>query len=134
MFTSFFYLLRARGLKVSMNEWLSLLEGLRAGLHNSSLTGFYHLARALLVKSESDFDRFDQAFLEFFKNVPYSGELPEELLNWVNKPMEDLGRTMEELMDIGFPQEELDELLKRLEERIKEQTEEHNGGSYWVGT
>ena len=56
MFTSFFYLLRARGLKVSLNEWMSLIEALDKGLHHSSFTGFYYLCRAILVKSEADFD------------------------------------------------------------------------------
>ena len=94
MFTAFFYLLRQRGLAVSINEWLTLLEALEKGLHRSSLTGFYHLCRALLVKNEADFDRFDQVFLEFFKDVPFSGELPPELLDWLNHPSEDLRRTI----------------------------------------
>ena len=134
MFTAFFYLLRQRGLAVSINEWLTLLEALEKGLHRSSLTGFYHLCRALLVKNEADFDRFDQVFLEFFKDVPFSGELPPELLDWLNHPSEDLRRTIEELQSLGFPDETLEELLRMLEERLKEQTEEHNGGNYWVGT
>ena len=134
MFLSFFYLLRARGLDVSPNEWMTLLEGMEKGLHHSSLTGFYHLCRAIVVKNETEFDRFDQVFLEFFKGVPYQGELPEELMDWLNHPAEDLGRTIEELRSQGFPDETLEELLKLLEERLKEQTEEHNGGNYWVGT
>ena len=134
MFASFFYLLRSRGLKISLNEWMVLMEAMEKGLHQSSLTGFYHLCRAVLIKSEADFDRFDQVFLEFFRGVPYEGELPEELLDWLNHPSEDLKRTLAELQDIGFPDESLEELLKMLEERLKEQTEEHNGGSYWVGT
>ena len=134
MFAAFFYLLRQRGLKISLNEWLVLLEGMEKGLHRSTLTGFYHLCRAVLVKSETDYDRFDQVFLEFFKDVPYKGELPDELMDWLNHPSEDLQRTIEELKDLGFPDENLEELLKMLEERLKEQTEEHNGGNYWVGT
>lgn len=43
MFTAFFYLLRSRGLKVSMNEWMTLMEALDKGLHQSSFTGFYYL-------------------------------------------------------------------------------------------
>ena len=43
-------------------------------------------------------------------------------------------RTIEDLRSAGFPDETLEELLKMLEERLKEQTEEHNGGNYWVGT
>ena len=134
MFLSFFYLLRRRGLEVSLNEWLTLLEGMEKGLHHASLTGFYHLCRALLIKSEADFDRFDQVFLEFFKDVPYQGELPQELMDWLNHPAQDLKRTLEELRELGFPEESLEELLKKLEERLREQKEEHNGGSYWVGT
>ena len=33
-----------------------------------------------------------------------------------------------------FHEKSKEELLKMLEERLKEQTEEHNGGNYWVGT
>ena len=134
MFAAFFYLLRQRGLDVSLNEWITLLEGMEKGLHHSSLTGFYQLCRAILVKSEAEYDRFDQVFLEFFRDVPFQGELPEELLNWLEHPSEDLRRTVEELRAAGFPEESLEELLKRLEERLREQTEEHNGGNYWVGT
>ena len=134
MFIAFFYLLRSHGLDVTPDEWMTLLEGLSRGLHQSSLTGFYRLCRALLVKSEADFDRFDQVFLEFFRDVPWNGELPEELLNWLNRPSEDLVRTLEELKRAGFSEENAEELLRLLEERLREQTEEHNGGSYWVGT
>ena len=96
MFAAFFYLLRQRGLNVSLNEWMTLLEGMEKGLHHSTLTGFYHLCRAVVVKSEAEFDRFDQVFLEFFKDVPYTGELPEDLLDWLKHPSEELKRTVEE--------------------------------------
>ena len=134
MFASFFYLLRSRGIDVSLNEWMTLMDAMEKGLHRSTLTGFYQLCRAIVIKNETEFDRFDQIFLEFFRDVPYNGELPEDLLNWLNHPTEDLGRTIEQLRAQGFPEETLADLLKLLEERLKEQKEEHNGGSYWVGT
>jgi hypothetical protein len=134
MFAAFFYLLRQRGLDVSPSQWMTLLEGMEKGLHRSTLTGFYHLCRAILINSEVDYDRFDQVFLEFFKDVPFTGELPEDLLDWLNHPSEDLRRTIEELKTMGFPDDTLQELLDLLEERLQEQTSEHNGGSYWVGT
>ena len=134
MFVAFFYLLRQRGLDVSPNEWMTLLEGLEKGLHRSSLTGFYHLCRAIVVKSETEFDRFDQVFLEFFKDIPFTGELPEEMLEWLEHPSEDLHRTLEELKSMGFPDESMEELLKLLQERLAEQDAEHNGGSKCVGT
>ena len=51
MFAAFFYLLRSRGMDVSLNEWITLLEAMEKGLHGSTLTGFYQLCRAILVKS-----------------------------------------------------------------------------------
>ena len=134
MFLSFFFLLRRRGLHVSLNEWMVLLDALSQGLHRSSLTGFYHLCRAVVVHSEMDFDKFDQAFLEYFDGVPFEGDIPDEVLDWLNKPEEDLLHNLDELRRLGFPEESLQDLLKMLEERLKEQTEEHNGGAYWVGT
>ena len=53
MFEEFLYTLRRGGLKVSLTEWMSLMEALDKGLHRSSFTGFYHLCRCLLVKSDS---------------------------------------------------------------------------------
>ena len=61
-FTEFFFELRRRQLKVGLNEWLALLRALQLNLHESSLTGFYHLSRCVLVHREADLDRFDQAF------------------------------------------------------------------------
>ena len=69
MFTKLFYLLRARGLMVSMNEWLSLMEALERGLCRNSLLEFYYVARAILVKTEADFDKFDEVFLLYFEHV-----------------------------------------------------------------
>lgn len=135
MFTSFFYLLRARGLAVSLNEWMSLIEALDKGLHHASFTGFYYLARAILVKSEADFDKFDGAFLEYFKDMERAtDELPKELLDWLNRPREetDGSYSMEDMLrNMGLSEEEIRRMLA---ERLQEQKEEHNGGSYWVGT
>ena len=63
MFIDLFYLMRARGLNVSMNEWLSLMDALEKGLCRNSLLEFYYLSRAILIKTEADFDKFDEVFL-----------------------------------------------------------------------
>lgn len=134
MFTAFFYLLRARGLKVSMNEWMTLLEALQKGLHQSSFTGFYYLCRSILVKSETDFDKFDGAFLEFFKDMEFTDELPQELLDWLENPKDTPGDAFD--MERAMQNERLSqqEIQRMFLERLEEQKEEHNGGSYWVGT
>ena len=38
MFNTFFYYLRAKGLDISMKEWLTLSEALALGLHGSTMT------------------------------------------------------------------------------------------------
>lgn len=133
MFIDFFYYLRSCGLKVSLNEWMSLVEAMHRGLHDSSLTGFYYLARMILVKSESDFDRFDRAFLEYFKNVKSIEELPQELLDWLSTPITPRDYDKAEV-DRRFAGLDLAEIRRMLEERLREQTERHDGGSKWVGT
>ncbi|WP_352399869.1 VWA domain-containing protein [Anaerotignum sp.] len=135
MFTSFFYLLRSRGLNVSLNEWMSLIEALDMGLHGSNFTGFYYLCRSVLVKSETDFDKFDGAFLEFFKDMEFAtDELPQELLDWLENPKDAPGTEFD--MDRAMENDLLSqsEIQKMFLERLDEQKEEHNGGSYWVGT
>lgn len=131
MFTDFFYLLRLRGLRVSMQEWQTLLRGLELGLHRSSLTGFYRLARAVLVHTESDFDRFDQVFLEYFQNIRPFDELPKELEDWLSKPIDPVQYDPASLTNQGL---DIETIRRMLEERMKEQTERHDGGTHWVGT
>ncbi|MFI3173568.1 MAG: VWA domain-containing protein [Bacillota bacterium] len=134
MFTAFFYVLRARGLKVSLNEWLTLTKALEMGLHQSSFTGFYYLCRCILVNSEADFDKFDGAFLEYFQDMETTGELPQELIDWLENPEEQPGNEFD--MDRAMENEQIsqEDIQKMLLERLDEQKEEHNGGSYWVGT
>ena len=52
MFTDFLYLLRSYGMKTSLNEWNSLMDALEMNLNDASLTEFYYMARAVLVKKE----------------------------------------------------------------------------------
>ena len=78
MFLQFFYLLRARGLEVSINEWMTLVEALDKGLANSSLMGFYQLCRSILIKTESEYDKFDQIFAEYFEGIETPEDLPEQ--------------------------------------------------------
>ena len=131
MFLAFFYLLRASGISVSLSEWLTLMEGLRMDLHDSTLSGFYTLCRSVLLHSEADFDRFDQVFLEFFKDVKHVDEVPPEMLKWLEHPELDLVE-LERLSEItGLSVEEIEKMFA---ERLQGQDAEHNGGRKWVGT
>ncbi len=133
MFLPFLYELRRRGVPVGAQEALALAEALKAGLHDSSLDGFYHVARALLVHAETHLDAFDQAFLSHFKGMEGSGQqLAQELLEWLKDARERRELTPEEreLLE-HFDVEELEKLFQ---ERLDEQRERHDGGTKWVGT
>jgi uncharacterized protein with von Willebrand factor type A (vWA) domain len=125
--------LRDRGVPVGLSELLALARALAGGLHESSFEQFYYVARALLVHDESHYDDFDQVFAHLYKGVPYAAsKLLDELHEWLKDPLSRPQLTDEERAEL----EELDvEELKRLfEERLKEQTERHDGGPYWIGT
>ena len=53
-FVPFLYELRAKKVKVGAQEAMALAKALTMGLHDSSLDGFYHLARAICVHRETD--------------------------------------------------------------------------------
>lgn len=133
MFLEFFYLLRARGLEVSINEWMALVEALDKGLAKSSLTSFYYLCRSILIKSEADYDKFDEVFAAYFKDVQTPEELPDEVWKWLADEEEE--RALDDKGDEwSYIHRELQELLDLMDERLEEQKEKHHGGTYWVGT
>ena len=85
MFIDFFYYLRDRGIKVSIGEWMVLLDGMKKGLHESTLEGFYRLCRAVILKDESEYDSFDLAFSGYFDGLPMKEPLPKELTEVLEK-------------------------------------------------
>ena len=137
MFAAFFVVLKGKGLAVTPGEWLSLQEAHDKGLCGGSLSDFYMLSRMLLVKRETDYDRFDLAFGEFFQGIEKGTALSSRLLEWLDKPeMNDLlqEKRSEGAFSLERREESAEETEALLEKRLKEQTSEHNGGSYWVGT
>jgi uncharacterized protein with von Willebrand factor type A (vWA) domain len=133
VFLDLFFALRRRGVPASIQEWLALMDALALGLEQQTLTGFYHLCRSLLVKSEAHFDLFDEAFLEVFGGLDLPIDLPDKLREWLADPLryERLLRPelLERLKRLG-----LEELLRLFEERLREQQEAHQGGDRWIGT
>jgi len=133
MFIEFLYELRHKGLKVGAQEAMALSQALKAGLHGSTLDGFYDVARALCVKREGDLDAFDRAFAHYFKGVPDdAAQLTEQLLEWLKDPVDKRELTDEEKSLLESI--DLDEARRRLQERLKEQKGRHDRGSKWIGT
>jgi len=133
MFVPFLFELRKRKVKVGLQEAMALTRALGMGLHDSSLDGFYHVARALCVHDESSLDAFDQAFLACFRGVEAKSlDLVKELEEWLRDPKMKKDLSPEELAMLQHLG--LDELLKLFEERLREQKERHDGGNRWIGT
>jgi uncharacterized protein with von Willebrand factor type A (vWA) domain len=137
MFVPFFDTLRRAGVPVSLREYLTFLEAMRAGLATYDVEAFYYLARTAMVKDERHVDRFDRAFAHCFKglediapeDVIEAMDLPED---WLRK-MAEKHLSEEERAEIealgGF-----DKLMETLQERLREQDSRHQGGSKWIGT
>lgn len=132
LFLDFFYLLRAHKIKVTLHEWLLLLNALSLNLAENSLLNFYYLARSILIKSESYFDIFDQVFAHYFRGVEIKTEINDEIKNWLNRTPLEKFLSEEEIKKLKSLSPE--ELQKMFEERLKEQKEEHHGGNRWIGT
>lgn len=135
MLIRFFLMLRAAGVPVSLTEFLALLEALEARLVGLSAEDFYWVARAVLVKDERHYDRFDRVFAAHFRGA----QLALESLTTAEIPADWLRRELE----LRLSDEEKariqslggwDALMQALRERIAEQKARHQGGSRWIGT
>jgi uncharacterized protein with von Willebrand factor type A (vWA) domain len=136
VFTDFFFLLRAYGVPVTVTEWMMLMRALADGLALSSLDRFYSLARSILVKSETFYDQYDQAFAACFEGIETPVEIADEVWDWLSDPLTMPGLTEAEKRELLAMMDDLDldELQRLFEERLAEQDEAHHGGSKWVGT
>jgi len=137
MFLPLFENLRNGGVPVSLREYLTFLEALGIGLVTNETERFYFLARAAMVKDERYLDRFDRAFSETFKgleNVPAGAliaalDLPGEwLAKLAEKHLSEAEKAEVKALG-GF-----EKLIETLRERLREQTERHQGGGKWIGT
>jgi uncharacterized protein with von Willebrand factor type A (vWA) domain len=132
-FVPFLFELRARKVKVGGQEAMALARALSMGLHDSSLDGFYHVARALCVHREQDLDAFDQAFLHHFRGVELQSlQLLDEIESWLQDPKARRDLRPEELALLKSL--DMEELRRLFEARLREQRERHDGGNKWVGT
>ena len=136
MLLPFFTALRDAKVPVSMKEWLHLMEAMDRDIAGRKVDDFYHLSRAVLVKDEKHYDRFDQVFGKVFAGIESVGageepslDVPEDWLKLLNEKF----LTDEEKAEIealgGF-----DKLMETLKQRLEEQKGRHEGGNKWVGT
>lgn len=137
MFLPFFQSLREEGVPVSVREFLTFLEAMAAGLVTYDPDGFYHLARAAMVKDERHIDRFDRAFARSFSGL--EAITVDQVLEALDLPRD----WLEKLAERHLSAEEraqvqalggFDKLMETLRQRLAEQQGRHQGGSKWIGT
>jgi len=139
MFIDFFYQLKNAGIPVSPTSFLTLQKALDMGLINS-VDAFYTSARAILVKSERYFDRYDQIFAYRFQDAEmpvYEGLVLDEITRallegWLEDPVS-LAAALEmdasDIMDLTP-----EELIEYFKKRLEDQKGRHEGGRTWIGT
>ena len=134
MLINFFYALRNAGVPVSIKELLVLLEALQNHLAFGSIDDFYVLARACLVKDEKYFDRFDQAFGRYFKDMQTVDDLISAMIpdDWLRREFEKhlTDEEKKQIQSLGG----LEKLIEEFKKRLEEQKERHAGGNKWIGT
>lgn len=136
MLLPFFTALRDAKVPVSMKEWLHLMEAMDKGVAARKVEDFYHLSRAVLVKDEKHYDRFDQVFGKVFRGIETVGagedlttDIPEDWLRLLNeKYLSEEEKAQIEALG-GF-----DNLMETLKQRLEEQHGRHQGGNKWIGT
>ncbi len=134
MIVPFIYELRSRKVPVGTMEAVALAKALSMGLHESSLDGFYHVARALCVHSETHLDAFDDAFLMHFRGIEkHAIEIKKQIFEWLLEAKDKVAELTDEERKL-FEQFDPETLQQMLEERLREQKERHDGGNKWVGT
>lgn len=137
MFEGLLYALREEGVPVGPDEWLILQDALERDLAGSSLGGLYLLARALLVKSEHHYDGYDAAFARYFGEIEAAPpEIADEIWDWLERDPRvlDLSEDERRRLESVLGTLDMDELRRRLEERLRNQAEAHHGGSRHIGT
>eukprot|EP01132_Coremiostelium_polycephalum_P015789 gene15789-19037_t len=99
--------MRAAKVPVSVRELLDLINALKQRVTFADMDEFYYLARAILVKDERHFDKFDRAFGAYFNGL----------------------EKLDDHLQALIPEDWL-----QFKKRLEEQKERHAGGNKWIGT
>jgi uncharacterized protein with von Willebrand factor type A (vWA) domain len=131
---NFFHVLKDTGVPVTPRELLDLLEAMEQRLAFGDMDDFYSLSRAILVKDEKYYDRFDQAFGLHFQDLEALDDVIEAMIpdDWLRSEF------MKQLSEEDKAKIEslggLEELIEQFKERLEEQKKRHSGGNKWIGT
>ena len=134
MLVNFFHVLKDTGVPVTPRELLDLLEAMDRRLAFGDMDDFYSLSRAILVKDEKYYDRFDRAFGLHFQDLEALDDVIEAMIpdDWLRSEF------MKQLSEEDKAKIEslggLEELIEQFKQRLEEQKKRHSGGNKWIGT
>lgn len=136
LFVDFVALLRDYGVPASVKDLLELNKGLERGVVQS-LDDLFVFSRLVFVRKVEHMDAFERAFCLYFYGVdiPPVAEGDYALLNtkqfreWLEQQIAE-GKIPRK----AIHHYDLEELMDRFWETVREQMEAHHGGSRWVGT
>ena len=136
LFVDFLYTLRDYGVPASPKELLDLNTGFEKGLVKT-LDDLFIFSRLTFVRRVEHMDGFERAFAFYFYGVDIPAVAPDDMdlfqtkqfREWLSKMIED-GELPERALYTMDPME----LMDKFWETVREQMEEHHGGSKWVGT
>jgi uncharacterized protein with von Willebrand factor type A (vWA) domain len=130
----FFMTLKRAKVPVSMRELMDLIVAMKKGLVFADIDQFYMLSRAIMVKDEIHYDKFDVAFGAFFRGLESLEGIMEALIpdDWIRKAFSESLSEEEKaaIESMGG----LEKLIEEFKKRLEEQDERHEGGNKWVGT
>ena len=69
MLINLFQTVRSSGVPCTLRELLDLLGALEKQMVFANIDDFYYLSRAILVKDEKHYDKFDKAFEIYFRGM-----------------------------------------------------------------
>lgn len=134
MLLNLFNEMRAAKVPVSVRELLDLINALKHHVVFADMDEFYYLARAILVKDERHYDKFDRAFAAYFTGIENLDQHIEALIpdEWLRREFERSLSPEEraKIESLGG----LDKLIEAFKERLEEQKGKHKGGNKWIGT
>ena len=134
MFLSLFNTLKTTGVPCTLRELLDLNAAVEKNLVFADMQNFYYLSRAILVKDEKHYDKFDRAFDIYFKGIESIDDVLEMLIpeEWLKAEFQKFlsEEELAEIESLGG----LEKLLEEFKKRMEEQKDRHEGGSKWVGT
>ncbi len=139
MFVQLFYLLRQYGVPVSTTELLDLNAALAAGLVFADRDELYQLIRLCMVKDERYFDKFDRAMKAYFDGLDsldsdaLMAQLRQLPRDWLDLELLEKNLSPEQRAALEKAGS-LEELMRMLEERLREQHKKHQGGNRMIGT